>query len=104
MKKTENGFSLVGLAIKLILICALFIVSCKTQEEISSEEEKTYMLIEGNHVEMVADEFGNQYLKQYFGASNAPIYIPFTFETEEESDSLHSLQAKIPTDDDPRRF
>jgi hypothetical protein len=89
---------------KNILLLALVFVSCKAQKEVSSDEEKTYIIVDGNHIEMVADEFGNQYLKQYFGASNAPIYIPFTFETEEESDSLHSLQAKIPTDDDPRRF
>jgi hypothetical protein len=92
-----------GLAIKLILICALFIVSCKAQEEVSSAEEKTYILIDGEHIEMVADEFGNQYLKQYTYMGHY-IYVPFTFETEEESDSLHSFQAKIPTNDDPRRF
>jgi hypothetical protein len=88
---------------KKILLLMLIFVSCKTQEEISFKEEKTYILIDGNHVEMVADEFGNQYLKQY-PCNDTPIYIPFPFETEEESDSLRSLQAKIPKDDDSRRF
>jgi hypothetical protein len=87
---------------KLICIALLFFVSCKAQKQSSSEEEKTYILIDGNHVEMVADEFGNQYLKQFI--SDQPVYIPFPFETEEESDSLLMFKAKIPTDNDPRRL
>jgi len=83
---------------KKILLLALIFVSCKAQKDVSSEEEKTYILIDGNHVEMVADEFGNQYLKQY-SSENMPVYIPFPFETESTEDSLHSFQAKIPTND-----
>jgi hypothetical protein len=88
---------------KKILLLALIFVSCKAQEEISSEEEeKTYILIDGKHIELVADEFGNQYLKQYTYGPRA-MYIPFTFETESAEDSIHSFQAKIPTNDE-RRF
>jgi hypothetical protein len=46
---------------------------------------------------MVADEFGNQYLKQITYEENY-IYIPFPFELEEE-DSLRIYQAKINRDD-----
>lgn len=87
---------------KKILLLALIFVSCNTTQKVSSDEEKTYILIDGENVEMVADEYGNQYLKQYTYGPRA-IYIPFTFETEEAEDSLHSFQAKIPTNDQ-RRF
>jgi hypothetical protein len=83
---------------KILLLALIFVVSCKASQEVSSEEEKTYIIVDGNHIEMVADEFGNQYLKQY-SSENMPIYIPFPFETEEELDSLNSLHAKIPTND-----
>lgn len=82
---------------KKILLLALIFVSCKAQQEVSSEEEKTYILIDGEHVEMVSDEFGNQYIKQFI--DNTPVFIPFPFETESAQDSLHSLHAKIPTND-----
>lgn len=83
---------------KKILLLALIFVSCKAQKEVSSDEEKTYIIVDGNHIEMVADEFGNQYLKQY-PCGDVPVYIPFPFETEDELDSLNSLHAKIPTHD-----
>lgn len=78
-----------------ILILALILLSCKAQKPSSPEpeEDKVYILVDGEHVEMVADEFGNQYLKQYVQDS-VHIFIPFPFETEEE-DSLRILQAKI---------
>jgi hypothetical protein len=82
---------------KKILLLILIFVSCKTQEEVFSEQEETYILIDGKHIEMVADEFGNQYLKQHTYLNT--IYIPFPFETESAKDSLNSLHAKIPTYD-----
>lgn len=77
----------------------LIFVSCSTSQEVSSEGEPAYILIDGEHVEMVSDEFGNQYLKQYtYGPEGKRhMYIPFPFETEELGDTLHSYQAKIPT-------
>ena len=72
---------------RFICILLVFIVSCKAPSEIS--EEKTFILIDGEHVEMVADEYGNQYLKQN------GLFIPFPFETEEVGDTLRSYQAKI---------
>lgn len=81
---------------KKILILALILLSCKAQKSSApdpEEEEKVYILIDGEHVEMVSDEFENQYLKQYMH-DGTYIFIPFPFETEEE-DSLRILQAKI---------
>ena len=77
---------------KLIWTPLLFFVSCKATSGI--DEEKAFILIDENHIEMVADEFGNQYLKEYVTDGRA-IYIPFPFETEEQEDSLRILQAKI---------
>lgn len=74
---------------KLIWISLLFFVSCKTASEIDDGQEPVYILIDGEHVEMVSDEFGNQYLKQN------GFYIPFPFETDDADDSLHIYQAKI---------
>lgn len=80
---------------KLIWMTGLFFLSCNAQK-VSSEEEKTYISINGEHIELVSDEFGNQYLKQYTYGANY-IYVPYTFETEEQTDSLRILQAKAPT-------
>lgn len=77
---------------KLIWSSLLFFVSCKATSGI--DEDKTFILINGVKVEMVADEFGNQYLKE-FVADGRAIYIPFPFETEEVGDTLHSYEAKL---------
>lgn len=78
---------------KLIWISLLFFVSCRTTQS-SSEEERVYINIDGEKIELVSDEFGNQYLKQNtYGLHH--IYIPFPFETEEVGDTLHSYEAKI---------
>lgn len=88
----------------LVCLASLFFLSCSapknTQEE-QQEENSTYILINGEHVEMVADEFGNQYLKQMTSEENY-IYVPFPFELEEEEDSLRIHQAKINRNDDTR--
>jgi hypothetical protein len=77
---------------KLIWITLLFFVSCKAASGI--DEEKTFILIDGEKVEMVSDEYGNQYLK-YRTYGPVYIYVPFPFETEEVGDTLHSYEAKI---------
>ena len=76
---------------KLIWITLLFFVSCKAASGI--DEEKTFITIDGEKVEMVSDEYGNQYLKQHTYYHD--IYVPFPFETEEVGDTLHSYEAKI---------
>lgn len=76
---------------KLIWIPVLFLVSCKAPQK---NDDRVFITIDGDKVEMVADEFDNQYLKQYVADGRA-IYIPFPFETEDVGDTLHSYQAKI---------
>lgn len=74
---------------KLLLLVLIAGCTAKGQTE---EEEKVYVHIDGKEVEIVADEYGNQYLKETTG--NGYFYIPFTFPTEEEqSDSLKFYQA-----------
>lgn len=74
---------------KLIWISLLFFVSCKAPQK---NDDRVLITIDGNRVEMVADEYDNQYLKQYI--HGLPIYIPFPFETEEVGDTLRSYEAK----------
>lgn len=76
---------------KLICILLIFIVSCKAPQAV---DDRVFIEIDGNKIEMVADEYDNQYLKQYV-SDGRPIYVPFTFETEEVGDTLHSYQTKI---------
>jgi len=76
---------------RFICILLIFVVSCKAPQ---SGDDRVFIEIDGNKIEMVADEYDNQYLKQYV-TDGRPIYIPFTFETEEVGDTLHSYQAKI---------
>ena len=79
---------------KLIWSLLLFFVSCKAASEIDDSQEHVYIKIDGQDVELVSDEYGNQYLKQqtYW---NMYIYVPFPFETEDIGDTLHSYEAKI---------
>lgn len=73
---------------KFIWAVALFLSSCSYKDVVRIPEEKVYIVIDSVEIEMVADEFGNQYMKQ------KGIYIPFPFETEEVVDSLSFLEAK----------
>ena len=70
MKKMVGGFFMVGL-----------LVSCSPEKEVPSEE-KVYISIDGKEVELVSDDYGNQYLKQ--NTSCGIMYVPFTFPVEEE--------------------
>lgn len=76
--------------VRFICILLIFVVSCKAPQ---SGDDRVFIEIDGHQIEMVADEYDNQYLKQYVN-DGRPIYIPFTFETEEVGDTLHSYQAK----------
>lgn len=76
---------------KLIWISLLFFVSCRTVQN-SSEEEKVYINVDGENLELVSDEYGNQYLKQRTYMHY--IYVPFPFDTEEIGDTLRSYEAK----------
>lgn len=80
---------------RFICIALIFIVSCKAPQ---GKDDRIFIEIDGKKIEMVADEYGNQYLKQStYGVYD--IYIPFPFETEEIGDTLHSYQAKIKHND-----
>jgi len=74
---------------KFIWIPVLFLVSCKAPQK---NDDRVFITIDGHRVEMVADEFGNQYLKQ--STYMHTIYIPFPFETEDVADTLRSYEAK----------
>ena len=54
-------------------------------------EDKTFVTINGEQIEIVSDEQGNQYLKEH--GDGHWIYIPFTFETSDSSDTLKSYYA-----------
>lgn len=82
MKKMVGGFFMVGL-----------LVSCSPEKQVPPEEEKVYVFIDGKQVELVVDDYGNQYLKQIL-PHNGIIYIPFTFPVEEE-EILRVYEAKI---------
>jgi hypothetical protein len=66
---------------KYLFILILFF-SCSTEKEISIEEEKVFINIDGHSIELVLDEYENPYLKQKTACG--VIYIPFTFPTEDD--------------------
>lgn len=59
----------------------IFLYSCSPEKQVPSEE-KVYISIDGKEVELVVDDYGNQYLKQ--NTSCGIMYVPFTFPVEEE--------------------
>lgn len=67
---------------KLILL--IFLGACNVSNS-SKEENEPHVIIEDTKIEIVSDEYGNQYLKQI--VDGFIIYIPFPFETEEEPQS-----------------
>lgn len=64
------------------LFIVIFLYSCSPEKQIPPEEEKVYISIDGKEIELVSDDYGNQYLKQ--NTSCGIMYIPFTFPVEEE--------------------
>lgn len=76
------------------IIVLILIAGCTAKGQ-TEEEEKVFVNIDGKQVEIVADEYGNQYLKQTTGG--AYIYIPFTFPSDDtQSDTLKYYQANEP--------
>ena len=73
------------------------LLSCTTNVRPSfngtkEEPEVPHVVIDGCNIELVADEDGNQYLKQY--TPSVCIFIPFPYETSEPKDSIIYYQAK----------
>lgn len=65
----------------LLLIFLLF-SSCVLEKSVIRSEGRVFITIDGHLVELVSDEYGNQYIKQkvLFDV----LYIPFTFPTEDD--------------------
>lgn len=94
MKDSET-FVFIGIMGIVILIFLLIIglMSCTSNAQTTpQEEEKVYININGDKLELVADEYGNQYLKE--NAGTVYIYIPYTGTTDDGSDTLHFYNAK----------
>ena len=73
---------------KKILLLVLLLAACTPSRPVVEEDTKVFITIDGNDIEMVADDYGNQYLKEPVGGTGGYLYIPFPFETEEEKDSV----------------
>ena len=90
----SETFSFIAIVLLVICIILMFLLEgCTSGSSQDVEEEKVYIHIEGAKVELVADEYGNQYLKQFI-SHGAIIYIPYMGPTEEPTDSLNFYQAK----------
>jgi hypothetical protein len=63
------------------IILLIFLFGCSPEKQVPTEE-RTYVFIDGRKVELVSDDYGNQYIKQKTGCGT--MYIPFTFPVEEE--------------------
>lgn len=87
-------FAFIAIAVIALLLLILSIVSCNTEAQTPiPEEEKVYIeMSDGNKLELVADEYNNQYLKQY--TKSGVIYTPYVGETDDGSDTLRFYNAK----------
>jgi ABC-type glycerol-3-phosphate transport system substrate-binding protein len=94
--RDSGNFAFIALVIiSLLLAIMAGLYSCgSTAQTLPQEEEKIWIhMSDGDSLELVSDEYGDQYLKQYTYGRNY-IYIPYPGETEEELDTLHFYQAK----------
>lgn len=87
---SAEAFAIISLIAALIAV-VLMLTSCNTEAQ--TPEEKVYINIDGKDVELVADEYGNQYLKQE-SSIGVHIYIPYPGETNDGSDTLKFYNAK----------
>ena len=76
MKKMVGGYFTVGL-----LVSVLF-NSCISEKSLSEQEEKVFIYVDGHPIELVSDEYGNQYLREKTACG--VVFIPFTFPTEDD--------------------
>lgn len=91
--KDSGTFALIGLIVIGFILLLLCLASCNTRAQTPEEDEKVYININGQNVELVADEYDNQYLKQYI-SGGAYIYIPYMGPTDDGSDTLKFFNAK----------
>jgi len=90
-KESHSGETFAIIALIAALIAALLMLTSCGGTEAQTPEEKVYIEIDGDKVELVADEYGGQYLKEVTSAGC--IYIPYPGETS-EPDSLQFYNAK----------
>jgi hypothetical protein len=94
--KDSGTFAFIALiVISLIIMILAGLCSCNTvcpPHEYYNEEKIWIHMSDGDSVELVADEYGSQYLKQYTYRAHY-IYIPYPGETE-EGDTLQFYNAK----------
>lgn len=93
--RDSGNFAFIALVIiSLILAILAGLCSCTTSSHPVPQEERIWIhMSDGDSVELVADEYGSQYLKQYTYGHVNYIYIPYIGETE-EGDTLQFFQAK----------
>ena len=92
--KDSETFAFIAMLGIVILVLILILSSCnsvKAQEE--DDDESIYIeMSDGNKLKLVADEYGNQYLRQ--NAGTVYIYIPYLGQTEDQSDTLKFFNTK----------
>jgi hypothetical protein len=91
----SGTFAFIALiVISLILMILAGLCSCTSSSHPVPQEERIWIhMSDGDSVELVADEYGSQYIKQYSYRNLNYIYIPYIGETE-EGDTLQFFQAK----------
>jgi hypothetical protein len=89
--KDSETFAFIATVGIIILFLMLILTSCNTSKA-QDDVGKVYINIDGKQIELVSDEYGVQYLKQYT-AHEYYIYIPYPGETE-QTDSLQFYNTK----------
>ena len=89
--RDSGAFAFIAIAIVSLVILLLLLMSCGTTSRIP-QDDRVWIHIENDSVELVADEYDGQYLKQRFGSTY--IYIPYTGATDDGSDTLRFYNAK----------
>jgi ABC-type glycerol-3-phosphate transport system substrate-binding protein len=91
MKDSET-FAFISLIAAIIMLLLILLASCNVKAQTETPDEKIFIhMSNGDKLELIADEYGNQYLKE--NAGTVYIYIPYPGDTE-ESDTLHFYNAK----------
>lgn len=91
MYDSETFLYVVGV-VSILFILMIIVNSCKSTAQEVQEEKILIHMNNGDILELVADEYGNQYLRQ--NAGTVHIYIPYMGVTEEQSDSLKFYNVK----------
>jgi len=83
--KDAETFAFIALMIILLTFIIIGLISCNNTKA-QNNKDITYIMIDGQEVEMVVDKGDNPYLKYKIGETD--VFIPFPFETQDESDTL----------------